>query len=186
MKPRRLSGRFESYRWCIRSCLVLLLGIGISAATAWAGPDGNSGDLSGRSELIEPDRTEAGVLGASAGVPVVAEPRVSSQPEIIDEAAALEEAMARKLAEPPSVPLSPGATRESEPEDAQGGVATAGNTRANSTAFAPTFVRIEQDDADWLYTDSWSSVNLTAPAAAPMHAAPRSTAQRRSRFPAPG
>jgi RHS repeat-associated protein len=30
----------------------------------------------------------------------------------------------------------------------------------NSTVFAPTFVRIEQDDPDWTYTGSWTSVNL--------------------------
>jgi len=95
----------------------------------------------------------------SAVAQVVAGPLVSSESETIDEKEALEEEMARRLAEPPTVPLSPGAPVA---EDAPGRVATAGSTRFNAMALAPTFVRVEQDAADWLYTDSWSNANLSS------------------------
>ncbi len=41
----------------------------------------------------------------------------------------------------------------------EGSPVEASSTR-NSTVFTPTFVRIEQDDPDWSYTGTWSSVTL--------------------------
>ncbi|MEE4330820.1 MAG: hypothetical protein V2J10_08135, partial [Wenzhouxiangella sp.] len=84
----------------------------------------------------------------------MADPIVFPESETLDETAAPEELMAERQAELPSGPLSPGAT---EAEDEPIGVATPANTRNNTMAFAPTFVRIEDDDPAWVYTDTWTT-----------------------------
>lgn len=41
------------------------------------------------------------------------------------------------------------------------GIAVSATAALQSTVFAPTFVRLEQDDVDWSLTGSWASVSLT-------------------------
>ncbi len=80
-----------------------------------------------------------------------------------------------EAAAPPIVGVVPIGQQAMEPRDAASkpveqlpeativtqGIALSVTAALNSTVFAPTFVRLEQDDVDWSLTGSWSSVSLT-------------------------
>lgn len=102
------------------------------------------------------DGLAALVLAGLSPVGLASEVLIAGPPILSDAPAAL----TAQAIEPGSA--SAGKARLPERVEAKDddGVPVVSNTRAGSTVFAPSFLRIEQDDPDWSVVGAWSTINL--------------------------